>query len=91
MGGLYKPRTNEIAYVNKTEEFTTYTTFLMLNMPADWKEFLTTPVIRTAFNIETCVEKANAVFIPKPDTDPERFVRAIRERTGFLYESPQAF
>ena len=91
MGGLYKPRTNEIAYVSKTEEFTTYTTFLMLNMPEEWKEFLTTPVTHTAFNIETCVEKANAVYIPKPDNEPERFVKAIRERTAFLYDALRLF
>lgn len=55
MSVQYKSRDNGRDYVDRTEEFANYSTFLMLNMPEEWKELLTVPVAKAAQNIETCI------------------------------------
>ncbi|MBR0342304.1 MAG: hypothetical protein IJH64_08690 [Oscillospiraceae bacterium] len=86
MGGLYQSRENERDYVDKTEALVSYTTFQMLNMPEKWKDILTTPLLRTAFAIETCVEKANAIYMPK-SSEREKLIRSLKERRNLLYEA----
>lgn len=93
MGGLYKPRKNTIEYVTKTEELVKYTIHLMMNLPNEWRDFLTTPVAEAVLAIENSVEKANAVYIQKPGTRAElpKYYAALRERRNYLYEALRGF
>lgn len=86
MGGLYQSRENIQDYVDRTEALVSYTTFQMLNMPENWKDFLAAPLLRTAFAIETCVEKANAIYMPD-SSQREKLIRSLKERRNLLYEA----
>ena len=90
MSVQYKPRDNGRDYVDRTEEFANYATFLMLNMPEEWKELLTVPVAKAAQNIETCVEEANAVFIHDP-SQREIFIQDVRQRRELLHRALRGF
>lgn len=91
MGGQYRAKENGRKYVDKTSEMADYATFLMLNMPERWNDLLTNQVALTAQRIETCVQKANAVYIPDYKRERAGFIKGLKEKNELLYEALRLF
>ena len=90
MSQYYKPK-NETGreYVLKTKEFNAYVLHIMMNMPEQWKEFLTVPVFQASDEIESLVIQANRIYIPNKDGPAK--ADAVKERLSYLYQALRMF